>query len=689
MHTFYFLSHFHSDHYTGITNRWQHHTIYCSRPTAALIQSRIGVPASCLFPMDLRQTYIFSLTTGMCLHRVCETPHHPRVDALLNPPAKSSEWGPHAEEGDAMFAVRPIMANHCPGAVMFLFVSPTFGTVLHSGDFRFNGSQKNWQKQALSSYESGAYVRPSLSLIQRGKHQYASARAMEELVAPPSPFYEQFIADDEALQEVAQRQLLDVLFLDNTFCAPAYRFPSQWKATQTVISVLRSLFHRAACSASGPAPSRDHPPRRQVRCAVLIGCYTIGKERIALALREAFPLVRGASVKSHSRDSSVGSQRDVNAHDVASWRIHVSPSRYALLSSMQFFEECFEPLQASSVNEKAVTSSSMDGDTCSRSLAGTADVEDVPVLLPVEFRACNTQTVKRESGARDVTLQSVQTDASPASPTPSSLAADIDTLNGERGSSAIAGEAGEVENLLSVFLVPMAKVGYRSVVSLARANGPATVDIEDGLSLNLSRYDQVLVVEPSGWCKRTKTWNVSGKFTLLCVPYSEHCAFEELLQFVEFVNPARVVPTVSKESFKKHETLFVERTPRLRSRLSNAQPITKFFTAHPLHKEDTPKRNAEEDAGHVGGAAHVPAVGHKRTRTECDGATVSAPTSRSMTASIVSTTACTLKQLFQKLKGNSTHRSPAAHRLGVAVDEDEDCQVVRVLQKVVEISDDD
>ncbi|CBZ30435.1 conserved hypothetical protein [Leishmania mexicana MHOM/GT/2001/U1103] len=670
--------------------------------------------------MDLGQTYIFSFSTNVCLARVPETPHHARVQALLNPPASSSTGQAHEKTGDGMFAVRLILANHCPGAVMFLFASPVFGTVLHTGDFRFNGSRETWHQFVRSSNGRQTYVPPLPCLIKRGEEQDASTVTAPAVAAPPAPFYEQFIADDEALRDVAHRQLLDVLLLDNTFCAPAYRFPSQWEVTQRVIEVLRSLFHRAACRAGVAVPSTGHPQRRQVRCAVLIGSYTIGKERVALALRDAFPLV-GSSEQSHARDPIKGSQCHTNASERASWRIRVSPSRYALLSSIGFFEECFEPLKTSRLSEKAGTPCSTDKDASSKPPTETAHVHDVPVLLPVLLGECNTEGLQRKNVASDLAYKTEETPASAAPSVRPSLAVDLDTLDGAGNQSAAEGRAEEVEHLLSVFLVPMASVGYRAVAALAHADGPAVVDMEDGLALNLDHYDQVLIVEPTGWCKRCVAREVSQKYTLLRVPYSEHCAFHELLEFVEFVNPARVVPTVSEEGFKQYEALFVEKAPRLRSRVSNVQPITRFFSVLPAHQAEAPAGKRKDDTKatvasspactvldgssvSLAGAipveepavddartvATAPAVARKRARTQLHAATVAAPTLATTAVAAMSSIACTLERLFQKVKRDAAHRSPERQRLEeVVAGEDDDCQVVGVVQAVVEISDDD
>jgi Cft2 family RNA processing exonuclease len=39
----YFLTHFHSDHYAGITKNWSKGFIYCSQITCELLQKCIGV----------------------------------------------------------------------------------------------------------------------------------------------------------------------------------------------------------------------------------------------------------------------------------------------------------------------------------------------------------------------------------------------------------------------------------------------------------------------------------------------------------------------------------------------------------------------------------------------------------------------------------------------------------------------
>ncbi|KAG5468373.1 hypothetical protein LSCM1_02353 [Leishmania martiniquensis] len=700
-HTFYFLSHFHCDHYTGITSRWHSETIYCSRPTAALTQSRLGVPAAFVFPMDLGHTYIFSLSTGTFVERVIETPHHSRVQSLLRQLEASSTCSAGAKEGDDVFAVRLIPANHCPGAVMFLFASSLFGTVLHTGDFRFNGSQETWRQLVPTPNRRPTYVPPLLCLIQPGEALRSLTAVTPAMVVPPVPFYEQLIAADEALQEVAQRQLLDVLFLDNTFCAPPYTFPPQWEATQTVIEVLHSLFCRTARAARGALPSIGEGSRRQVRCAVLIGCYTIGKERIALALRDAFPLAKTPEQRD-AGDLTMKPQSGIIASQPASWCIHVAPSRYALLSSMKFFEECFQSLKASSLNEGTVTPPSTDSDTLLQSSRKMAQVEDVPVLLPVVLGACNAKGAPCTSVAGALHPKLEGTGASPTSHAARPFAADPNLPEGDRNPPSSEEPAEEMDHLLSVFLVPMSSVGYHSVAALARTNGPAFVEMEDELVVSLDRYDQVLIVEPTGWCKRSAIREVSEKITFLRVAYSEHCAFHELLQFVGFVNPARVVPTVSEESFKKHEALFVERAPRLRSRVSNVQPITRFFPTHPLHRQASSIQAAREVKANVPSSAvrellfgssvalvgatsvnetaaadartvvGLSEVGRKRARAELEVMTAASPLSIEKSVTATSNSTHALELFFEEV-----------------LSEEDDCEVVRVVPTVVEISDDD
>jgi Metallo-beta-lactamase superfamily len=96
----YFLTHFHADHYGGITKQWNAGTIYCSASTANLVHEQLGVGRHYLHPLPMHA--------------------HTVIESL----------------GKAV-TVTLLHANHCPGAVMFLF-SVGKRKILHVGDFRWN-----------------------------------------------------------------------------------------------------------------------------------------------------------------------------------------------------------------------------------------------------------------------------------------------------------------------------------------------------------------------------------------------------------------------------------------------------------------------------------------------------------------------------------------------------------------------
>ncbi|CAI0450960.1 unnamed protein product [Linum tenue] len=147
----YFLSHFHSDHYAGLYPNWSHGIIFCSQITADLVTRVLRIPKQFVFPLPLRET------------------------ALLD----GSE-------------VTLVDANHCPGAVQFLFKVPAkssttgFEMYVHTGDFRY-----------ISSMSEDALLRGFIGC--------------------------------------------DAVFLDTTYCNPKYVFPAQDEAVDYVVSVIDSV----------------------------------------------------------------------------------------------------------------------------------------------------------------------------------------------------------------------------------------------------------------------------------------------------------------------------------------------------------------------------------------------------------------------------------------------------------------
>ncbi|GAA6214280.1 DNA cross-link repair 1A protein [Lates japonicus] len=168
--TAYFLTHFHSDHYGGLTKNTTV-PIYCNRITGNLVKSKLKVAE--------QYVHILPMNTPVTVEGV-------RV-ILLD-------------------------ANHCPGSAMLLFFLPDGQTVLHTGDFRADPSMETY---------------PEL----------LSCR-------------------------------VQTLYLDTTYCSPQYTFPRQ----QEVINFAASTaFELVTLN-----------PRTLVVC----GSYSVGKERVFLALAE-------------------------------------------------------------------------------------------------------------------------------------------------------------------------------------------------------------------------------------------------------------------------------------------------------------------------------------------------------------------------------------------------------------------
>nr|GLL16710.1 uncharacterized protein LOC109163475 isoform X1 [Ipomoea trifida] len=92
----WFLTHFHADHYQGLTKSFCHGKIYCSSVTAKLVNMKIGIPWDNIKILPLNQRINIAGIDVTCFD-----------------------------------------ANHCPGAIIILFEPSNGKAVLHTGDFRF------------------------------------------------------------------------------------------------------------------------------------------------------------------------------------------------------------------------------------------------------------------------------------------------------------------------------------------------------------------------------------------------------------------------------------------------------------------------------------------------------------------------------------------------------------------------
>ncbi|CAH2093950.1 unnamed protein product [Euphydryas editha] len=118
----YFLTHFHSDHYMGL-NRSFNKLLFCSKITADLCVSRLGVNSKRIHIINIDETL--------------------KIDGV---------------------EITAVDANHCPGALMFVFTLPNGKTILHTGDFRASDIMESypvfWNKDVHTIYLDTTYCNP-------------------------------------------------------------------------------------------------------------------------------------------------------------------------------------------------------------------------------------------------------------------------------------------------------------------------------------------------------------------------------------------------------------------------------------------------------------------------------------------------------------------------------------------------
>lgn len=226
----YFLSHFHADHYGGITKRWPSERtldskiIYCSEITARLLQIRFKIDPQFIYSMLPDKRYLVKSYTEPLL----ESESSERLPGLY---------------------VTLIDANHCPGAVVFLFESIALDGkstyMLHCGDFR-----------------------ASKTMMQHPSLQ---------------PFH---IENEVPLK-------LEKIYLDTTYMSPKYNFPSQNLVCDTVATMFSDLCSNERLFSEWygtHAQSRItdflglSSRTKKKKFLILVGTYLIGKEKLAIAI---------------------------------------------------------------------------------------------------------------------------------------------------------------------------------------------------------------------------------------------------------------------------------------------------------------------------------------------------------------------------------------------------------------------
>ncbi|KAI1470209.1 DRMBL-domain-containing protein [Daldinia caldariorum] len=233
----YFLSHFHSDHYIGLTANWSHGPIYCSKVTGSLVKTQLRTAAKWVVELEFEQTVEVPGTEGV--------------------------------------TVTMIPANHCPGSSLFLFEkaigkgpNPRKQRILHCGDFR-----------ACPAHVNHSLLKPDIVDSVSGKVKQQKIDVCYLDTTYLNPRYS-FPPQDDVVSTCAEFCKL----LSDDASDPDEIIDALKQDKGKVSKFFKKEEKKKSPSSGGKA---DEGKPRKNRLLVICGTYSIGKERICKAIAQA------------------------------------------------------------------------------------------------------------------------------------------------------------------------------------------------------------------------------------------------------------------------------------------------------------------------------------------------------------------------------------------------------------------
>ena len=253
------------DHTVGLSASWDLGVIYCSALTKALLALEFG-PAlgSRLRALELEQAHIIVLQQAVATTAATAAAVDPqqqqqqqqtddgwegiedevKEDPAVNASSGAGAAGAAGAAGGAVassFTVSLFPSNHCPGSVMFLFRSGSWGSILHTGDFRYC----------------------------------------------PRAFH------SAALHEHVGR--IDLMYFDATFLQPSCAFPTKQQAIEECVRAVKEIKQKheaqsaaAIRGASAAASASTTPLHPSCDWRVYLSCECLGSEEVLDALYAEF-----------------------------------------------------------------------------------------------------------------------------------------------------------------------------------------------------------------------------------------------------------------------------------------------------------------------------------------------------------------------------------------------------------------